>query len=46
MKELLATEDFETLIFEFRGKRVMLDIDLAALYETETKKLKQQVRRN
>lgn len=24
----------------------MIDADLAALYETETKKLKQQVRRN
>ena len=46
MKDLLTVQDFETLIFEFRGKKVMTDTDLAALYETETKKLKQQVRRN
>ena len=46
MKDLLTVHDFETLIFEFRGKKVMIDTDLAALYETETKKLKQQVRRN
>ena len=33
-------------IFEIRGYRVMLDFDLAELYETETKILKQAVRRN
>lgn len=33
-------------IFEIRGQRVMLDSDLAALYEVETKALLQQVRRN
>lgn len=37
---------FENLVFEFRGVKVMLDVDLSALYETETKKLKQQVKRN
>lgn len=36
----------ENLIFEFRGIKVMLDSDLAAMYETDTKKLKQQVKRN
>lgn len=46
MKELFTIQDLEILVFDFRGKKVMLDIDLAALYETETKKLKQQVRRN
>ncbi len=46
MKELLTVENFGTLVFEFRGKKVMLDTDLAVLYGTETKKLKQQVRRN
>jgi hypothetical protein len=29
-----------------RGKKVMLDRDLAALYKVETKRLKEQVRRN
>lgn len=33
-------------IFEIRGLRVILDFDLAALYGTETKVLKQAVRRN
>src|SRR5258708_4970133 len=46
MKELLPVRNFENLIFEFRGIKVMLDVDLAAMYETETKKLKQQVKRN
>lgn len=46
MNDLLTIKDFETLVFEFRGRKVMLDMDLASLYETETKKLKQQVKRN
>ena len=33
-------------IFEIRGYKVMLDFDLAYLYGTETKRLKEQVRRN
>jgi len=33
-------------IFHFRGHNVMLDEDLADLYEVETKQLKRQVRRN
>lgn len=44
--ELTATRNFENLVFEFRGFKVMIDADLATLYETETKKLKQQVKRN
>src|ERR1700751_6164419 len=46
MNELLPVKNFENLIFEFRGIKVMIDVDLAAMYETETKKLKQQVKRN
>jgi len=46
MEDALTIRDVESLIFEFRGYKVMTDVDLAALYETETKKLKQQVRRN
>ncbi len=46
MIELNTSRNFEYLIFQFRGQNVMIDIDLATLYETETKKLKQQVRRN
>ncbi|MFO7672641.1 MAG: ORF6N domain-containing protein [Lutibacter sp.] len=33
-------------IYEIRGQRVMLDYDLAEMYETETKRLKEAVRRN
>lgn len=33
-------------IYEIRGLRVMLDFDLAEMYETETKRLKESVRRN
>jgi len=33
-------------IHEIRGLRVMLDFDLAQLYETETKRLNEQVKRN
>lgn len=33
-------------IHEIRGLRVMLDFDLAALYQVETKRLKEAVRRN
>lgn len=46
MKEELIRSNYESLIFEFRGLKVMVDNDLAALYEIETKALKQQVRRN
>ncbi len=36
----------QSLIHEIRGKKVMLDFDLARLYHIETKALKQAVRRN
>ena len=36
----------QNLIQEIRGKKVMLDFDLARLYRVETKALKQSVRRN
>ena len=29
----------ENMIYEIRGKQVMLDSDLARLYETETKRI-------
>ena len=33
-------------IYEIRGQRVMLDFDLAELYEVETRALNQAVKRN
>ena len=43
MKELTT---IQSKIHEIRGQQVMLDFDLAALYQVETKVLKQAVRRN
>jgi len=45
MSELLRTE-YENLIFHFRGMKIMLDSDLAMLYDVPTKALKEQVKRN
>ena len=39
----LTTELISTKIFEIRGQKVMLDRDLAALYEVETKRLNEQL---
>lgn len=42
----ILSADYETLIFTVRGRKVMIDSDLAALYGVETRRLKEQVRRN
>jgi phage regulator Rha-like protein len=42
----MQIELINTKIHTFRDVKVMLDYDLAALYETETKNLKRQVNRN
>ena len=42
----MQLQQIQSKIFELRGQKVMLDIDLAELYETETKRLKEAVRRN
>jgi hypothetical protein len=39
-------QKIESRIYEIRGVKVMLDFDLAELYGTETKRLKEAVRRN
>jgi hypothetical protein len=36
----------QSKIYEIRGRKVMLDFDLAVLYEVETRRLKEQVKRN
>jgi hypothetical protein len=46
MKNGIIKAEFETLIFTIRGKKVMIDSDLAALYDVPNKALKQQVKRN
>jgi hypothetical protein len=35
-----------TKIYEIRGQKIMLDFNLAGLYEVETRALKQAVKRN
>jgi len=44
--ENLQIENINEKIFEIRGLKVMLDSDLAKLYEVETKYLNRQVQRN
>ena len=39
-------EPIQDKIYEIRGYKIMLDFDLAEIYGTETKRLKEQVRRN
>ena len=46
MKDLIVVEMIENKIFLIRGQKVMLDSDLAALYEVETRALIQAVKRN
>ena len=42
----MQLQKIETKIYEVRGNKVMLDFDLAELYDVETKRLKEAVRRN
>jgi len=46
MNDMVPIENIAGLIYQFRGKKVILDRDLAELYNVETKVLKQAVRRN
>lgn len=46
MDKKIAVEVVATKIFEIRGRKVMLDRDLARLYDVETRALNQAVRRN
>lgn len=42
----MEIQTIQNKIYEIRGQRVMLDFDLAELYQVETKRLKESVRRN
>ena len=42
----MEIELIQSKIYEIRGIKVMLDFDLAALYEVETKSLNLAVKRN
>jgi len=44
--EIIAQDNIENKIFTIRGVQVMLDSDLAVLYQTETKFINRAVKRN
>jgi len=46
MIDKLIRADYRSLIFEFRDYKVMVDFDLSKLYGVDTKRLKEQVKRN
>ena len=43
---LVLVDQIEPLIHEFRGRKALLDRDLAAIYGVATRRLNEQVRRN
>ena len=48
MNEVIEKEEIkiENMIYEIRGKQVMLDSDLAKLYQVETKRINEAVKNN
>jgi phage regulator Rha-like protein len=42
----MSLSEIHNKIFEIRGLKIMLDFDLAELYEVETRRLNEQVKRN
>jgi hypothetical protein len=46
MNKLIPMEQIENKIFLIRGQKVMVDHDLADLYQVPTKRIKEQVKRN
>ena len=45
-KEIIHESEVKELIIELRGEKVLIDRDVAKLYGVETKRLKEQVKRN
>jgi len=43
---LIGVSEIQTMIIEMRGQRVILDSDLARLYQVPTRRLMEQVKRN
>ena len=44
--DLMGSEEVESLIISLRGHKVIIDRDLATLYEVETRALNQAIKRN
>jgi hypothetical protein len=46
-KDIVITDELViSKIYQLRGHKLMLDVDLAELYQVDTKRLNEQVRRN
>ncbi len=43
---IITVEQMENLIYEIRGQKVLLDVDLAKIYGYETKNFNRQVKNN
>ena len=43
---IIGNSDIQNMIYTFRAKQVMIDRDLASLYQVQTKRLNEQVKRN
>lgn len=46
LKEMMELQVIQSKIYEIRGQKVMLDFDLAGMYQVETRVLNQSVKRN
>src|SRR3990167_7210493 len=46
IKNLIPLDKIESKILYLRGQKVMIDYDLAVLYDVPTKRLNEQVKRN
>ena len=44
--KIINTEEIKNLIYTIRGKQVMLDSDVAMLYQYETKNVNKAMKRN
>lgn len=46
MNEIINTNEIETMIYEIRGVQVMLSSDVAKLYQVETRRINEVIKRN
>ncbi|OGC29100.1 hypothetical protein A2311_03865 [candidate division WOR-1 bacterium RIFOXYB2_FULL_48_7] len=46
MSKLVGVSEIQEMIIELRGKKVIIDSDVAILYQVSTKRLMEQVKRN
>lgn len=46
MENIVKLQNIESKLLEIRKQKVLLDIDIAALYEVETKRINEAVKNN